>query len=304
MDKYFWSGIVLLIISVFQIFVPEEFTSGRWITLFWAAFKIGIILIGESLTIRIQNKSLISVIIQSRRNIFGFVVASILGAIMLDGVAQWLGNLWIYPFWNHTIYAVLFVPGFALYWLTIVESYLGTKAVVENIFKGKKAPTGEEYFRYEKYFYKILGVLGPIMLIASLYSIINQYQLQGGFAIDVVSELDYNISFLYILGLFIGLFFIFEYIEYWEKKTSIMKDILHKFYPPLIAIFLTCLWLAPAMELLNLHHLYWEYVNWPFQEFQALGLPVTMLLAWPLHYIAFLSLYRVLTDKQSSEIWR
>ncbi len=58
------------------------------------------------------------------------------------------------------------------------------------------------------------------------------------------------------------------------------------------------------METVNTTHGFWVYINWPYQNIRFLGLPVTMLLAWPLHYLGFLSLFRSLSDDTSVEILR
>jgi hypothetical protein len=58
------------------------------------------------------------------------------------------------------------------------------------------------------------------------------------------------------------------------------------------------------MESQNIPVGLWVYTNWPLPGANILGLPLLIFLCWPLHYIAFLSLFRALSDRESRELWR
>lgn len=74
----------------------------------------------------------------------------------MEGVAQWLGKLWFYPYFNTYKYAVFFILGFGFYWLMIAESYLATKAILDFSRKGERLV--RNYYPFEAPFYKALGL--------------------------------------------------------------------------------------------------------------------------------------------------
>lgn len=263
---------------------------------------LGIIFISDGVTQTIYKKSLLREILKNKRNTISFFAISMVGGIVLEGVAQWLGKLWIYPYFNPYFYFIFFIFGFGLYWLMIAESYLATKAVVDLLKKGKQIIRGT--FRFEKGLYKILGIIGIVLIPMSMFLIFNGYLNQGGYIFDISTKVDYKVNFVNVIMMFLGAWFVLEYIEYRRKKTSLLKDIIHDYSSPLISILIASFLLAIIMELENIPHAYWVYTNWPMEQIRFLNLPITMFLAWPLHYIAFLSLFRAFTGKESDEIWK
>lgn len=306
MNKEFYIGIAFLVVSYLQFLFPTESANFLNLTILNLAFMLGIIHICEGTTIKLKNKSIFREIRRNAKNLIVFVTISTVGGIFLDGIAKWLGKLWVYPYWNFYIYLLFFIPGFAIYWLMIVESYLATKAIVDYLHKGKQIVG--RYFAFEKYLYKFFGVAGLVLTAFAIIAIyINWYQ-SGGYIADLrdiysVTE-NYKIFFLYVIILFFGFWFLFEFIEYSRKKTSLVKDIAHHYFSPIVSIFLGSFFLAIIMETQNAPLGYWVYTNWPLQNFHLFELPILMYFAWPLHYILFLSLFRAFSQKESDEIWR
>ena len=95
MNKTFYKGIIFFLLSYVQLLLPASLVSGKVLAIFWFLFMYGIILIGDGITQKIYNKSLLHEIRKSKKNMISFFVISVLGGIILEGVAQWLGKLWV-----------------------------------------------------------------------------------------------------------------------------------------------------------------------------------------------------------------
>jgi len=266
---------------------------------------IGVILICDAITLKLRHKSLINEIIKSKENVISFTILSVVSVFILELVAHWLGKLWIYPYWGYITYFLFLIPGFFVYCLLICESYLATKALFDYFHKGKKHV--KKRFRWEHTLFPALGLIGLFLLIVSVVWIYQDYSKQGTALIeaeDLYSKTStYVIPFGSILLIFLGLWFVLEYAEYRIKENSLIKDIVHSYPTPLISILVCSFVLAVFMESQNLIYNLWAYINWPFEGITFMGLPVTMFLAWPFHYVAFLSLFRVFSRKESSEVW-
>jgi hypothetical protein len=102
---------------------------------------------------------------------------------------------------------------------------------------------------------------------------------------------------------FLGFWFILEAVEYFRKESSLLSDLLRGYVNPLIAIIVASFTLAIVMETQNDINHFWLYTNWPLADFKFLNLYGLMLLAWPLHYIFFLSLFRALSKTESKKIF-
>ena len=133
--------------------------------------------------------------------------------------------------------------------------------------------------------------------------LLHDYSWQGGYQFSVASTISHKVNFSYIILIFLGVWFLAESSEYSQRKTSLLKDILHRYYIPLFAILIASFALAITWEIQNITYSFWTYLNWPLENIKFLGLPMIMFLAWPLHYIAFLSLFRAISDELSKEIW-
>lgn len=250
MNRKFYKGIIFFLLSYLQFFLPLEFISGITLTIFCFLFMFGIILISDGITEKIYKKSLLREIRKSKKNTILFFVISIAGGIILDGVAQWLGKLWVYPYFNIYSYAILFILLFGSYWLMIAESYLATKAIFDYLRKGKQIV--RRYYWFEPLFYKLLGLIGVILVPLSMFFILRDYSSGGGYIFDISNRVNYKVNFVYVIMIFLGVWFILECIEYFRKKTSLLKDIFHHYFNPLASILIASFILAIIMEVENI----------------------------------------------------
>lgn len=305
-------GIVFLAASYLQLLLPqyENYADAPpyfWMILFVfsALFIFGIIFVSEGITEAVYRKSLLHAIFKNAHTIIAYFALSMVGAVMLDGVSQWLGKLWFYPLLNNATYPFVFVFSFAIYWLMVIESYLAVKALLDAVMKGKRMV--RTYFGFERPLYTSLGALGILLIPIAAALMTNDYAVQrGGYVFELTKAVDYKANFGFILLMFFGTWFLFEAIEYFRKETSLLRDILHHYFTPLIAVVLASFGTALLMETQNFFAGAgaWVYANWPLQEVTFLGLPVVMFLFWPIHYIFFLSLWRAFSDKESDEVWK
>jgi hypothetical protein len=302
MNKSFYFGLALLFLSYFQFLVPQASINLLVLITAWSLFMLGIVFISEGITLKFKNYSLLKTLFKSKRNLISYLALSTLGGILLEIYAQWLGKLWIYPYLNTHLYFLVFTLGFAMYWLMIVESYLAAKAILDKLRKGKKLVT--KYYKREGYIYNYFGLFGPLLLAGATLGLYIDYSTVGTYYFSVNEILNYKVNFIFVLLAFIGLVFIFEFVEYRKRKTSFLKDLLHEYPVPLFSILFAFLVTALIMETVNTPNNFWVYLNWPYEHITFAGLPVSMLLAWPLHYLGFLSMFRAFSDENSVEIWR
>jgi hypothetical protein len=262
----------------------------------------GIVFICEGITIKLGATSLLKHIRENPKSLIAFILTTTLSAIALEGSAQWLGKLWIYPYFTSELYTFVFIPGFAGYFLMIGESYITMKAILDTLTFKKYFIT--RYYSYEPKMYRLFGCLGVIMVPLSIFMILLRYKESGGYIFDVSTLVNYQVRFIWIMTLIIGICFICEYIEYKHKTSSFLKDVLHHYTVPLAAVLAAAILLALIMETENLHSGYWRYTHWPYTNLHIFGLPLVMIfVAWPMQYIMFLSIFRVITPKESKNLW-
>ncbi len=294
-------GIVAFAASLVQIFLPNELVNPTFISLSWFLNWVGLILIGDHITQKLNGKSLRKTIHHSRSNSINFIIAGVLGGVLVEGVGQWLGKLWFYPYFSTPEYLFVAIPGFALYMLMIAECYLATKAIIDKILRPRK--TSRKYFPLETKLYRSLPVIGPACFFLGTSILLADYK--QGYAFRVNLPYNLNVTFVGVLLFACGVWWTSEYLEYRRRETSLLKDIFHAYWNPLIAIIIATAVVGISMELINLRHEYWVYANWPLQNDHVLGLPIIMItVAWPIHFVMFLSLFRAITAKDSAEVWR
>ncbi len=296
------AGGALFLFSYSQIFFEFGSLPAPLIGLFWLAFFLGLSLICDSITLWINKTSLLQTLTRKRSRFLLFIFTTTTAAILLDGTASWLAKLWFYPYNSVTTYLIVFVPAFWLYLLMIAESYLASKAVIDLIRRGR-TQIGHS-FRGESRAYELLGAVGLLLIALGSMAAINSYAEKGGYFFNNVSEAALRGNFLWVVAISIGVWFTLEFFEHYQHRSSLLKDLIHHYPSPLLAIISGSLIVGLALESLNTIHHAWIYQNWPWQEYQFLGIPVAVFIGWPLHYIVFLSLFRVLMKKESEEVWK
>jgi len=184
--------------------------------------------------------------------------------------------------------------------LMIAECYLATKAIIDK-FSPHHTVSSKNY-RFEPALYQALGIVGLISFCFGVSLLLADYH--HSYSFDVNLPFIHAVTFAGVLLFACGVWWCSEYVEFRRHKTSLLHDLLHGYWNPLVAILVATAVVGVSMELINLRHEYWIYANWPLQDFHVLGLPVIMIaVAWPIHFVMFLSLFRAITAKDSAEVW-
>lgn len=298
----FLLGFAGLGLSLLPFVLPESAKTAGFLTLFYGLYCIGIVFISDAICQVTAGYSALRRLLHKGPGFWLFLSLATLAGLIFDGAASYFGSLWYYPYYSAGFYlfVVLLAGGFVGYWITIVLSYDATKEVLDRLF-GEKEVT--KPFRFEKIFYSVLLVFGIAATAISLHKIFLNTQFLAKFAFNVSTFKPPYLEFGYVILLSFGLLGVFEFIEFLRHRTSLIKDVIHGYFTPLVAILLISVILGVYMEGQNFPIKLWVYTNWPLQEVTFIGLPILVFAVWPLQFILFLSMYRALGDHRSAEFW-
>lgn len=301
MNRRLFIGLAAFLTSMSQLIIPQEKISTKIITLCWFLNWAGLIFICEYITFKLNHQSLLRIVHFSPANMHRFIVAAVGGGIIIEGVGQWLGKLWFYPYFTSWQYLMICIPGFYLYMLTIAEGYLAMKAIADRLINWHSSNNRPKRTRLTNSMIRNVGI---IMIVVGLLAIGVDYVSQGGYIFNIFSPSAFKVNFWMIVFLFVGIFLICESVEFKHREVSFITDIYRHYWNPIIAIFLSTFLIGLSMELLNIKLGFWVYVNWPLQNIHLLGLPIIMIaVAWPAQFVMFLSLFRAVTAKDSKDVW-
>jgi len=300
-EKRLIFGIAFLIISLTPFIFITKTAIGIYLALFHLFYDVGVVLVCDHVIESLSGESLIIVLSRNRKNQLIYFGIGALAGLLLDGFSNYLGGLWFYPFWSNELYLSLFLLGFPIYFLTVIFSYQAAKLFLDKITEKKKKVT--RCYKYEGALYKILLFLGIVAFLFVYARVLYNTNFFRNFQFSINTIKEPYLEFGYIILMFFSVWFIAEFVEYKRKNNSLIKNTLHGYFNPLLAIIISSIILAIYMEVQNLPLGLWIYSNWPWQEIEFLGLPVMVYIAWPLHYIGLLSGYRALGNESSQEIF-
>jgi hypothetical protein len=299
---YLVVGLLLLLFSVLNLIAANHNFTAKEITALWTCNWLSLILISEYTTLKLKSNSLFALLSRNKKNLLIFLLISTLGGLAVEGIGQWIGKLWFYPFFTLHQYQKATTLGFSLYMTTIAEVYIASKSIIDRFIRPPKIARSS--FIWEKKLYPKFLLLGILFVAASLALSYRQYEKAGGYFFDATKIVNFHISFFTIIMAPLGIWLICEYIENRRRQMSFLKDISREYWNPLLAIILSTLIVGFSMEIINLRYGYWVYVNWPLQQVRVFNLPVLMIgLAWPLHFVMFLSMFRAIAAERSINVW-
>lgn len=267
-------------------FAPERSINAASMTLFWGFVGSTQITLCDQVTIALGRESLALRATGSAKAWSSFLCVGAIAGLLLDGAGQWLGKLWIYPYWNEAVYGATFVVGYCFYWLAIAESYL----VVLAILRRRRLLPPITPKSYEPALFRMIGGVGIVVTIAAVMLILMDYSKAGGYVFEIRRRFPVKIHFGYFLAAFIGVWMILEWIQVRLGKLSLIRTLLHGRFAPLVAILIASLVCSLFWETVNASHHFWKYTNWPIADWQLLHVPIVIFLTWPVQYVVFLSL--------------
>ncbi|MBI2356769.1 hypothetical protein HYV12_01835 [Candidatus Dojkabacteria bacterium] len=297
-----WIGVFLLLLSLFPLIFDFTFVKGFLLAIFHIFYDIGIVLVCDSIIEINTGKSFLKSLLSTPRNILLFALASNIGGLLLDSLANYFGGMWYYPHWSSGLYLALFSVGFTVYFSSILFSYLAIKSCLDRWSEGRELVT--KSYSFEKSLYRILFLLG----ISAIAYVVYRIFYTTSFFRDFVFEISkYKAPYLNIYDMFVaffGVWFLFEYLSFKKGQNNFIKDLLHGYMNPLYAIIFAATILALYMEIQNLPIGLWIYSNMPLDSLKIVNLPILLFVGWPLHYIAFLAIYRYFGEPLSNGIWK
>lgn len=255
--------------------------------IFWSFFSMTLIILCDQVTLALKQGSLLQQATHSGRAWLSFLCIGAVSGLLLDGIAQWLGKLWIYPYWNQVVYAITFVIGFCAYWLATAESYLAVRAILG---RGRRVPPAIAVQSYQPVLFRALGIAGAVLVLSGVALLLRDYRSIGGYVFDTQNALHLKNHFGYFLIAFLGVWLLLEWIQFARGRLSLLRSILNGNRIPLYALLLASTVFALFWETVNAANHFWVYTNWPLPHWQIMSIPVTVLLTWPLQYVVFLSL--------------
>ncbi len=309
MSKKFWLGLLLIVVSYLQWLMPKSwfmhhhFVAGCALTFFVTMFFVGVILLCGGISDKFKGAEMFGTARRSRKELVLFILAAGVSGIVLEVFAQWLGKLWIYPFFLPWIYWIVLFPGFVFYWVTIVKSYMAAKAVIDDAWPQERSRATEPYYAFEPALYTVFGLSGIVALAYAIGHQLAWYQLHGGFTFDVIAPVFFAPPFHHTIIDFLAVWGIAEWGLYLRKSPSALRSMLHGYWAPTFAILLSAAALAFFMETQNVIHHHWIYTHWPWPDSNILGVPTTVFLTWPLHYILFMIIPGVIAPVWAKVFW-
>lgn len=294
------AGLGVFVTSAVLLTRTGHHYNGRSLTRVWTYNWLGLILIAEFITRQLGSQSLSKWLFRRPQNLLLFIIACLIGGAAIEGLGQWVGKLWYYPFFSPGQYHHVFLLGFVLYMTTITEVYLAAKSLADRLVRQLKKPRT----RVNKPFFRHLGWLGALMIIAAFVFSFRLYANHGGYFFNTVQAVNFHVSFWLLVLAPAGVWFVCEYIQHQRKQLSFLSSLAQGYASPLLAIALATIVVGVSMELINSRYGYWVYVNWPGQDDKLLNLPLVMILvAWPIQWVMWLSIYRVVAGKKSIDVW-
>jgi hypothetical protein len=269
-------------------FAPKRSVNLASLTLFWAFFAMTTIILCDQVTVAFEHRSLFQEATGSGSAWFSLLSVGALSGLLLDGIAQWLGKLWIYPYWNEVIYASTFVIGFCAYWLAAAESYLAVKAILCRCLH-TAAPAAAPR-SYPMALFRMIGVTGLALTVTGIVLLLDDYRRSGGYVFEIRRALPVKAHFGYCLMAFAGVWLMLEWVQSALGGLSLLKTLLDGNCRPLFALLIASAAFGVFWETVNAAHHFWIYTNWPLPQWQFMNIPVMVLVLWPLQYLVFLSL--------------
>lgn len=290
-------GLIFFISAYYPFLISEERRTHFVIITSMTLFYLAIIDLSEYISFKFGKTTLKQEFYKGKDTKRKIILGGLIGGLLLDGSVQWLGKMWIYPYWSTWFYFIIFTIGFAFYFITILESYTAVKIVIDYMKKGKqKIPKRQTY---EKKLFDTFAMLGAILITIGLYILISNYSQLGGYIFDMNSQtvLNENQSMIGLVILFLGMWLILEYLLYINKENSLIQTAIHGYYTPIWASYISAFILLALMESLNGPLLLWKYVNFPLEEIKVFSMPILGVIGWPFQNIALVNLYALIFNK-------
>ena len=294
--------VLLLLFSYVPYLAPRRAIDLPFLMVFWTWWCTTVMILCDEARRRLEGMSLLDAIVASPAAFLRFLATGAACGLLLDGSAQWIGKLWIYPYWNPAVYGGTFVIGFCAYWLLLAETYFLAKALLRRL-RPVSSAFSPKHHRATAPMISGSMLAGTGLLLAAA-----DYRAAGGYRFAITRPTPVHVHFACFLLLFTGAWLLLEALQRRQGKPSLLDAMGRRDWVPPAAL-LSAGWIFGfLMETTNAGQHFWIYTNWPLPKASLCGVPAVVLLAWPLQYVVFLSTFNVfagpLAGPLVSEVWR
>ncbi len=311
MNGKIWVGLALIASSYGQLLAPRSIFDrpsyfffgyallpGNLLAFSAVVFTLGVIVVGEGVCQRFGGASLWRFAVASPTRLLRVVLCASAAGLTLELIGQWLGKLWVYPYWTTWLYWLVVVPGFAFYWACIVESYLAVKSLLDLYWRPVVAQRARPVNRH------YAGALGVVCLAIGAWLLARWYASDGGYVFAVVRPVPSAPPLGYAFLVFVGVWLTAEWVLARRGAPSLLASLRQRYWVPPVAMLGASALLSLVMETQNLAHQYWRYADIAGLHATFAGVQVWVLVAWPLHYVLFLILPSLLVPGLGRLFWQ
>lgn len=279
--------LIFLALGYIPALAPARSVNAVTMTVFWGFFAMTLIVLCDQILLRLDGWSLLQQLTAHGRGWASLLMVGAVSGLLLDGTAQWLGKLWIYPYWNNAFYGATFVIGFAAYWIAIVESYLAVRSLLKRYFL---RPSKRMAFASERAtLFRTLGYAGAALTCIGIAVLSHNYR-RTGYRFDIRTVFPLHSPLTGLLATFAGFWLILERVQYGRRYDSLLGCLMDGDRTPLYALLLASAIFGFLWETVNSAHHFWRYTNWPMPQVHFAGAPAAVFVAWPFQFVVFLSL--------------
>jgi hypothetical protein len=283
------------------LFPPRDY--GYWGSLiFGALYYIGAIYLAVYAIHKMSGRPILHEIIGTNKRKLNFVKIGLIGAVPFSLAVCDFGAFWYFPYWSPAMYyafGYLFL-GWVFYFLFLTVCYIAFKMAIDQLLPQKNKV--KKYYAFEVKNYRALGVMGGwIAVMVITVGLQNAGWLTHfNFAVNKPEK-----PFLYWYWWLIaagGWILLCEFVEYRKRRSSLFKDTLHGYLNPLIAVLLCGVTLAITNETQNLRINLWAYANYPWPGTFVFGVPLFVVVGWPVHIVAFIEFWRAFGNERATDV--
>ena len=298
---YGFLGIFLVILSYlfnFTLFIPEKYL-GLILPHFF--FIIGLFLFFDASNFMLHRRSLLYGVKDREYLALKLLSLGFILGIIFEWYGVYISDLWYsyfqsyfqaghsFYFWMHYFLGLL--AGYGLPSLMYFSAYDFFSSLLKMNHFLKKAFANKGFFiTVSEKAFLFLGLIGTIFLILPI--VLFRQSLNWN---PVIRGLLFGFCLL-------GLWFILEYIEHRMHRHTFLTTLLHKNFIPLLTLLIISVVVSLSWESLNVLRPSWVYHHLPLMGFTFFGLPVTLIIAWPMLFVIYFSAYRIIFNDKK-RIW-
>lgn len=295
-------GIFMVAVSYLPHLQASQ-TYGFWSSLIYGAlYYAGGILLSNFAIRKMSGHSMMKDILGSRKNRWSFIKLGLIGAVPFSLAISTFGGLWYFPHWSAAEYYVLgyLLLGWVFYFYFLTVCYIAFKLALDMLIPQRKLVS--KYYAFERRRYKALGVVGGWIAIMVITVGLQDSRWLTNFHVEVNRpQTPYLYWYWWLIAVFAWVI-LCEFMEYHRRRSSLLKDTLHGYFTPIIAVLLCGITLAITNEFQNLPINLWHYANFPWVSFTIYKIPLFIIVCWPIQILAFIEFWRTYGDKKASNI--